>query len=68
MNDERELTKFEEESLQDWFVNEVRELGGRGITKDNYEDMFEVWYSDLSWSEIDEIVKHYTNEEDTYEK
>lgn len=58
--DDRELTKFEEESLQDYLVNEVREIGGRGITKDNYENMFENWIADLSWIEIDLIVAKYT--------
>jgi len=58
-----ELTTFEENSLQDYLVNEVREIGGIPITKDNYEDMFEVWLESLSKSEIDEIVEKYKNEQ-----
>ena len=58
--DERELTKFEEESLKNYFINEIREIDGRGITKDNYENMFDNWVEGLGWLDIDLIVKKYT--------
>ena len=58
-NDEpRMLTKFEKESLLDWYWNELDVDGGKSDI--NYKE----WYESMSWSDIDEIIKHYTNEDE----
>ena len=51
----RFLTKFEQESLKDWFEN----------NKEEYEisEDFREWFESISWSRIDDIMKSYTNEE-----
>ena len=51
------LSDEDEVKLQEYLVNEVREIGGRGINKDNCEDMFEVWLSSLDLEELTKILK-----------
>ena len=46
----------DEKKLQEYLVNEVREIGGRGINKDNCEDMFENWLSSLDLEEVVNIL------------
>lgn len=50
------ITPEQEEKLQKYFNEEVRELGGVGITKDNCEDLFENWSAGLSLSKINKIL------------
>lgn len=50
----RVLSKFEEESLKDWFENNKEEYEISGDFKE--------WYESISWSRIDEIMNNYTNE------
>lgn len=60
-NDEpRILSKFEKECLKDWYWKELDVDGGK--SEINYEE----WYESMNWSDIDEIVSHYTKE-DNYE-
>lgn len=40
--------------LEDRFM-ELDEIGGRAITKDNFEDMAENWFSQL---DVDELIKY----------
>ena len=54
----RMLSKFEQESLKDWYWNEMDVDGGKSDI--NYKE----WYESMSWSDIDEIISHYTNEDD----
>jgi uncharacterized protein YdaT len=49
----RFLTKFEEESLKEWFYNE-------GDFEEINAEAFKEWYEEMSWIEIDEIMTHYT--------
>lgn len=51
------LSKEDEKKLQDYFVNEVREVYGRGITKDNCDDLFENWLCQLDLEELQNIIK-----------
>lgn len=50
------ITPEQEEKLQKYFNEEVRELGGVGITKDNCEDLYENWSAGLSLSKINKIL------------
>lgn len=54
--EERFLTKFEEESLKDWYWKE-------SDFENKSEMNFKEWYESMSWLDIDEIMKSYTNEE-----
>jgi len=45
------------EKLGEYLVNKKREINGRGVTKDNFEDMFENWLSNLSLEEITKMIK-----------
>lgn len=51
----RFLSKFEEESLDNYFHNELD-------FEDKKQGNFKDWYENLSWIEIDEIVAHYKKE------
>lgn len=46
------LTSLEIETLQAKF-NEEQEYGGIPITKDNYEDLFESWFENLTQFDLD---------------
>jgi len=52
---ERFLTKFEEESLKDYW--------NESDFEDKSEIAYKEWYESMSWLSIDEIMKSYTNEE-----
>lgn len=51
------MTPESEQKLQDYFINEVQELGGMGITKDNCEDLFQMWCEGLDLEDITKILK-----------
>lgn len=51
------LTPEDEKKLQEYLVNEVREIGGRGITKDNCEDLFDYWLGTVELDLIRKILK-----------
>ena len=54
-NDEpRMLTKFEEESLKDYYWKELETDGGKS------EIEYNEWKEVINWSEVDEIISHYT--------
>ena len=50
-----------EDWVQDYFVNEEREVDGVPIIKDNFEDMFEGWITNLD-------VEEWFNLADKYEE
>ncbi len=53
-NDEpRFITKFEKESLADYYFNE-------GDIENPSVEGFENWVEELNWNEVDEIMSHYT--------
>lgn len=53
---DRILSKFEEESLFDWWIEEYADQ----YSLEENEFYFKKWKNNLSWSEIDEIMSHYT--------
>jgi len=54
-NDEaRVLSKFEEESLKDFYWKELDVDGGKS------EINLNEWKESINWSEIDEIISYYT--------
>lgn len=55
-NDEpRVITKFEKESLKDWWVNGYADQ----YSIEENEFFYKKWFDGLNWSEIDEIVEQY---------
>lgn len=52
----RMLSKFEEESLKDWYWKELDTDG------DKSEIEYNEWKEVINWLEIDEIISHYTKE------
>jgi len=50
------ITPESEEKLQEYFINQEREFGGMGVTKDNVEDLFEVWSENLDLEDIIKIL------------
>lgn len=55
--EDRFLTKFEEESLKDYYFNEDNEVEDK-LTEQGFID----WKEDISWDRVDEIISHYVNE------
>jgi hypothetical protein len=50
------LTEEQEKKLKDYFIIQ-KESGGIPITKDNVEDLFEPWLSQLELLEVIELIK-----------
>lgn len=55
-DEERFLTKFERESLKDWWIDGYADE----YSLDQQEEKFNKWVEEINWSEIDEIMSHYT--------
>jgi hypothetical protein len=53
--EERFLSKFENESLKDWWVEEYADE----YSTAEQEEKFNQWVEDMDWSEIDGIMEHY---------
>jgi hypothetical protein len=49
------LIEENEKKLSEYFVN-LREVGGIPITKDNFEQVFDNWLSDLTLTDLEEIL------------
>ena len=45
--------------LEEYFMNEVREYNGRGIIKDEAEDMFSCWLEDLDKQELIDLAEQW---------
>jgi hypothetical protein len=56
--EDRVLTKFEKQSLKDWWFDNSADEYSVG----NNELEYEKWEKNLSWNEVDNITKHYINE------
>lgn len=50
------LTAKQDAIVMEWFGKNVLEIGGRPVTKDNFEDMFESWFEDATMQDIQDAL------------
>lgn len=53
MNNERDFTKHELETLKSWYKDNIREEFDNEM---DFDTAYDMWIDNLSWIDVDEIV------------
>ncbi len=51
------ITPESEQKLEQYFIDNEPELGGMPVTKDNCEDLFQIWCEGLDLEDVTKILK-----------